>query len=148
MTKVSTVYDYYITQLTSLFPSKERIPNPYSLEDNSFPFLRDSWGLRLGGHTLVRNEFCKISQSYNFIVVLCREVLRTDHNSTTFDTVAKNLSEDIFTVREFFYDVDNMNSNIDRIDLGATDAISSFVAGKNNFLFIESVIGTVIREDY
>ena len=148
MSKISTAYDYYITQLTSLLSGKERIPNPYSLEDNSYPFMRDSWGLKLGGHTLVRNEYYKLSQSYNFIVVLCREVLRTDHNAVAFDTVAKNLSEDIFTVREFFYDVDNMNSTIDQINLGATDAISSFVAGKNNFLFIESVIGTVIREDH
>jgi hypothetical protein len=147
-TKISTAYDYYITQLGTLFSSKQRIPNPYSLEDNSYPFLRDSWGLRLGSHNLVRSEFCKIYQSYNFVIVLCREIIRTDHNAVTYDTVAKNLMEDAFTLREFFYDIDNMNETIDQINLGSTDPIGTFFSGKNNFLFIETTIQTIISETY
>lgn len=148
-TKISTVYDYYITTLgTTLFSSKNRIPNPYSLEDNSIHFLKDSWGLRMGGETFFRAEMCNISHLHNFIVVLSREVIRQDHDETSFDTAIKAMKEDVFTLREFFYDVDNMNSNIDKIDLGATDQVNFFIAGKTNFIYTETTISTVIREDF
>jgi len=147
-TKITTVYDYYITQLGTLFSTKNRIPNPYSLEDNSIHFLKDSWGLRLGGQAFFRGELCFLSEQYNFIVVLCREVVRQDHDATSFDTVVKAMKEDTFKLREFFYDVDNINSDIDKIDLGVTDQVSFFIAGKTNFLFTETTISTVIRENY
>lgn len=147
-TKITTVYDYYVTQLNTLFSSMTRIPNPYSLEDNSINFLRAGYGLKLGGHNLFNADFCNIYQQYNFNVVFCREVIRMEHNATAFDDVVKNLNEDVFTFREHFYDIDNNNSNIDKINLGATDPVNFFVAGKNNFLFIETTISTIIGENY
>lgn len=147
-TKISIVYDYFITQLGTLYSSKNRIPNPYSLEDNSIHFLKDSYGLRMGSQGFFKAEMCYLSEQYNFIVVLCREVIRQDHDLTSFDTAVKNLKEDTFTLREFFYDIDNMNSNIDKIDLGTTDPVSFFIAGKTNFIYTETIIQTVIREDF
>jgi hypothetical protein len=121
MSKISTVYDYYVTQLASLFSSKTRIPNPYSLEDN---------------------------QSYDFSVVFCAEVIRMEHNDTAFDTVVKQLNEDVFVLREDFYDIDNNNANIDQISLSSTDPVGFFVSGKSNYLFIETLITTRISEIY
>lgn len=148
MSKISTAYDYYITQLETLFPIKNRIPNPYSLQDNSVNMLRDSWGLRLGGHDLISTDFKTISQQYAFIAVFCREVKRLDHDLTQFDAEVKAVNEDVFTLREFFYDVDNMNDTIDQINLGATSPVEFFINGKNNFLFVETTILTSIRETY
>lgn len=137
-----------MSQLSTLFSTKTRIPNPYSLEDNGIHLLKDGYGLRLGGHDLSNQDFKSISQNYDFNVVFCREVYRMEHNETGYDSVVKNLNEDVFTLREFFYDIDNMNSNIDQINLGSTGQVSFFFTGKNNFLFIETTIRTLIREDF
>jgi len=147
-TKITTVYNYFVTQLGTLFSSKNRIPNPYSLEDNSIHFLKDSWGLKMGGQSFFRAELCNFSEQYNFVAVLCREVVRQDHDLTSFDTAIKNMKEDTFTLREFFYDIDNMNSDIDKIDLGTTDPVNFFIAGKTNFIYTETTIQTVIRENF
>lgn len=148
MSKISTAYDYFVTQLGTLFSTKSRLPNPYSLEDNSAHMLKDSYGIKVGSHNFFNADFSTISHQYNITIVFCREVIRMDHNVTTFDTVSKNLSEDAFTLREFFYDTDNLNSTIDKIDLGTTDPIGFFVSGKNNFLFTETTISTLIRENF
>lgn len=148
MSKISTVYDYYISELGTLFSSKTKIPNPYSLQDNSTNFLRDSWGLKMGGQSFFRAELCFLSDQHNFIITLCREVVRQDHDDASFDTAAKALKEDLFTLREYFYDKDNMNSNIDKIDLGSSDPVGFFVAGKTNFIFSETIIPTVVREQF
>ena len=148
MSKISTVYDYYVSQVASLFPSKTRIANPYSLEDNSSQFLRDGYGIRLGASNLANVDMKTIYHGYDFIVTFCAEVVRMEHDETAFDSVVKQLNEDVFTLRKDFYDIDNNNVNIDQINLASTDPVGFFVAGKNNFLFIETSITTNISEIY
>jgi len=148
MSKITTVYDFYVSELGILFSGKTRVPNPYSLQDNSIHFLKDGWGLRMGGQNFFSAELCYLSDQHNFIVVLCREVVRQDHDAVNLDTAVKALKEDTFTLREHFYDQDNMSSTIDKIDLGTSDPISFFIAGKTNFIYSETIISTVIREQY
>ena len=148
MSKISNVYDYYVTRLAALFPSKTRIPNPYSLEDNSFQFLRDGYGLKINGHNIARLDFKSIAQAYDFSVVFCLEAIRMEHNETSYDDIVKQLNEDTFTLRKDFYDIDNDNADIDQINLSGTDPVGFFITGKNNFLFIETTITTNISEIY
>jgi len=146
MSKISTAIDYYVSQMATLFPNKTRVPNPYSLPDNNSLFLRDGYGIKVEGVALDRQDYKHFSEAYDIGLIFCRELLRVDSNYTNFDTAVKNLMEDHFTAREFFYDTDNMNSTIDRIQLGGTGPVSFLLAGNAHYLFIETSISTTIRE--
>ena len=151
MTKISTVYDFLITTLATQYSGKLRIPNPYSLPDNPYQFLRDSYGLKAEGHFLQNQSFCdKIVQEYTYKIVLCREVIRMDTSVGEFDTTVKALEEDVLIIRKYLYDIDNIviPDDVDQLILGATDPLGFFIGEKNNYVFYETSIAIRIRETY
>jgi len=150
MTKITTVYNYFTTNLPTIFPSKTRIPNGYSLADNSIHFLKDGYGLKTEGHFPNTQQLNFIVQQYSFKIVLCREILRMESDFDPMDTAVKQIEEDTFTAREFFYDIDcnAIPDEVDRITLGPTDPIGFLIAGNNNFIFVETSILVSIREQY
>lgn len=150
MSKISTVYDYFLTQLPILFPTKKKIPNPYSLLDNNMMLLDDSWGLKTEGHGINSLQFNSLTQEYNFKVILCREVRRVESDTTVFDTETKQIEEDTFKIREFFYDMDcnGIPGTILLTSLGPTDPIGFLGTGKNNYIFIETSILIRISEQF
>lgn len=139
MSKISTVYDYFITQLATLFSEKTRIPNPYSIEDNNVQFIQDGYGLKVNGNVLALAQFNQITTDHTFSIVISKEVFRLESDSQGMDTAIKSLEEDIFKVREFFYNIDcnGLPESIDLINLGPTDSTEFFFGPKNKFIFSE-----------
>jgi hypothetical protein len=148
MSKITTVYDYVVSSMATLFPSKTIIPNAYSIQDNSDNFLRDGYGVKTQGHFVAKDDVNFIVQEYNFRLLFCREVIRLDSDTTVFNTETKAIEEDVFSARSFFYDIDLNGSpgNIDQMFLGATDPIAFLQSDKNNFIFVETSLLIRIRE--
>lgn len=151
MSRYNTVYDFLISEMGTLFPSKTRIPNPYVYTDNSISFMRDSWGIRAGGHIQTGGELHNLTQRYDFILSFVREVIRLDHSTGDFVAVEKALENDITTARKHFYDTDTTSSvasDLDILDLGPTSAPVQLFFNKNHFLVQETTLITRIRETY
>jgi hypothetical protein len=128
-----------LTTLTALFPTKTRIPNPYDLTDNPIILLRDGYGLKLDDEAPARSEFCNFSRNKIFTIVLAREVLKGDMQTTQFDTAVKAMQEDVYELQKDLLNVDQIGieSSIEKIDMGGTSGIVSFIGERSNFIAME-----------
>lgn len=146
---VSTVYDAILTRMASLFPSKTRIPNAYSEEDNHEHLLRDGYGLRYDGESLVQGQFNTISNEHLFTIILTRELIRVDPDTAEFDIIVKGLLDDMSTIRKDFYEVDGLGTvSAEMITPNASTAITQVFGQKNNFFKIETTFNIKINEEY
>lgn len=149
MTRITTVTDFVISELATLFPSRTKMRNSFTISNNSLPFLRNSYGMRRGAEASGRPTNKDIVTVYDFIFIISKEVLRTDHDSSAFDTVGKAIDEDILTIRKHFYDNDNLSTTpVDKVDLGGSTPMSEVIVSKNNILFKETTIRFSIRENF
>ena len=148
MSKISTVYDAMLTRLGVLYPNKTRIPNPYNIEDNNDNFLIDGFGLIVDSSAVQPHEFCNFNVERTFTVILTREMIATDSDETKYDSVAKLLLEDVYTLQKDFYNVNQLASeaSIEQISLGPSSGVSEIFSGKINHLSIETSFLIQVRE--
>jgi len=148
--KISNVYDDILTELGTIFPNKIRIPNPYALAGNPSTFMRDSYGLRVDSGTPVPRDFCVFSRFRNFTVVLTREVLTTDIQTTPTDNAVKAMLEDLYTLQKEFLGADQFGSsaNVDITNVGAFSGIEFFNFEKRNFINAEISFSIQVSDNY
>lgn len=148
MSNFSIAYDAVNTRLSSLFPNKIKLPNPYSTEENGEPFLVDSYGVRIGDSTGIEGEFITTIDDQVFDIVLTMEAKGQETDPETWGDVGVLLKNDSITIRKDFLNGDfiNQNNSIDRIEYISTSAIS-LVGDKRKFLEIVLTLNFRISED-
>lgn len=146
MSKISTVYDAFLTHLGTLFPSKTYIPNPYSIEDNKTPYLIDGYGLRIDDETDTAQQFNYFSSAHTFTVIFTRELKRMESDSQPVHVVAKLLKEDVFTLKKESYDGNVISDDIDKVDYSTVSGINFILTDNNSFMSIEASFLVVINE--
>lgn len=137
--KVTTVYSTILSTLGTLFPNKTRIPNPYDLTQNADGFLRDGYGVKFNGSSFVESEFCVYRYSANISVVFTNEILRTEEDTTTMESVTNSLLENMHEVRKDFYNVDQLGieASIDSVDIDSSTGIEFIEGDKFNYASLE-----------
>lgn len=138
MSKVTDIHDALLTDLQALFPEKIRIPNPYSLEDNSELNLINSYGLSIGSASEDDGEFNSVFVLRTFTVSLTKEVFRIETQEDAFDTASKEILEDLKLLRNELCKGDELQvaSSIDIIKLGGDSGIEFLLGEKSKFLTI------------
>ncbi len=152
MSKISTIYDQLISVvIPTLLPDHTRVPNAYSLEDNIEGLLRQGWGLRVNSSSPTEDgsDFKSFNNIRSFSIIVVREVVKTESEFDTLDTVSKNLLEDIYTLQKDLLNVDQIDieTSIEQISTGATSGIEFVLGDKFNFAFIEAEFEINIREN-
>lgn len=149
MSKVSTIYDTLLTTIPAILPNKKRIPNTYSIEENPTQFLENSWGLRIDPESPAPSEFCTFSRNRTFTVILCREVIADEFDTSANDTAVKALLEDVYTLQKDFMNSDQIGieSSIEKIDMAGTGPIISLIGSNKNFIFIEVLFNIQITDN-
>ena len=149
MSKISTIFDTLLTTIAALYPSKTRIPNPYIIDDNSNQFLRDGYGLRISPETPSDSEFCRFSRTRTFGIVLTKEVITTDSQTSQLDTASKALLEDVYTIQKDFmnYDQIGINDSIEKIDMLGTSAIEFYKGEFIDIISIEVLFNIQVTDD-
>jgi hypothetical protein len=140
MSNVSTILDTIVTTMGTLFPDKYRLVNPYDMENNAKYSKRDGWGLVVRPGSLGDYDaFCDSAMNQSIGIVLCKEVIRLENDTTDFDTKVKALLEEEKTVRVDFLNSDQLGieSSIGKIDYVGHDGINFITSGKTNFIYIE-----------
>lgn len=145
MSVESDVYDLILTALTTQFPAKTRIPNPYSLKDNSEKFIQDGYGIKVGAQSFEPFEFNSLSVKRSFIVVLTVECVKLDSDTTPTDDRAKVLMDDVKAIQKILFAMDGNNTVIDKVDLGSASAVET-VDGMPNILVMEAEFNFQIRD--
>lgn len=100
-TKITTAYNALVVRLTALFDSNAgwtRIPDPYIVEANPDNFLRQGWGLKVGPGAHGNQMTSNYQMLRTMVVVICREVMKTELDADGSASVDLQLLEDLRSV--------------------------------------------------
>lgn len=139
MTKIESAYNSILNVCNNLFASKQRLPNPYSLEENPDIIKKDSWGIRTNGATREDTDLCNLSLKRSFTFTLMRQMVSLVNKEDGFDSVTTNLLNDQQVMLERLYKSDNLGDieNIDLIEIEEITGIQSLVTDEKKYLFCE-----------
>lgn len=150
MSKISTTYTSIVGNLEALFPTHTRIPNPYSLSDNNYEFLKKGFGLKVGSSDYVEHEFCTWMTARTFSVVFTREIVRLDSDAEKYDDIVPQLLEDVYKVQEAFFNYSELGieATIAQVELGSVSGVETIVGEKNNYYQMEASFIFSIKENF
>lgn len=153
MSNISTVHDQILTRLGFLCSSNTsylRIPDPYDLTNNGEIFLRKGYGLKYDGASPSESEFNQYAFSHTFTVVLTRELLKLEGQTSPDDDITKAFLEDTYRIQNDFNQSNELgiDSNIRMITLGANSPIEKINGDQVKFKSIEISFEFLICEDY
>ena len=146
--KISTIYDAVVSKCISLFPTKQRLHNPYELTDNPELIMNDAWGLKVLSSAYVENEFCTLTNEREFSLILTRGFATVGSKGDAFDVVTKYLLEDQNTLLSNFYSTSELGipSTIDQIQIVSISGINFMINNQKSLLYCEIIIKIAMSE--
>lgn len=136
MSKITDVYNQLIAQTNTLFLSKERLHNPYVLTENPDGIRKNAWGIRVNGATKEDLEFCDMSLSRSFDLILTRQFVSLAGDEDGFDSVTIELLEaqQSFAAMVYSYNELQIEDKIDKIDIVDISGITLETGLEKKFL--------------
>lgn len=137
-TKITTIYTQIRSVLSSLLTNKTEIPNPYSLENNTELFLKNGWGVLIGGAVNSPMNIIKDDiESREFTVIISRQIFRLESDTSIMPSESLTLLEDIRTVKNDFLDFDQIaiENSIEKIEFSSASGIQFLQVGNFSFLY-------------
>ena len=146
--KISTIYDAIVSKCNALFPNKQRLHNPYELTDNPELIMNDAWGLKVLTSSYVENEFCNLTNSREFSLILTRGFATVGSKGDAFDVVTKLLLEDQNTLINNFYSTSELGipSTIDQIEITFISGLDFMINNQKSLLYCEMIIKITMSE--
>jgi hypothetical protein len=148
MSKITSVYDALLSELAALYPTKTRIPYPYSLSDNNARFMIDGYGLVIGDSLFEQFEFCNFMTARTVSVVLTKEVIRTDSNYDVVDDIVKAMLENVYEVQKLFYSYNELGvpNDIAKVEIGSVSGVEEVTSGNSRFVSMTAIFQFSILE--
>lgn len=102
-TKITQAYDAIVTRMGTLLPNHTRLSNPYQLDQNTEPALKQGWGLKVeSGSNTNRHVNCQLSIERTLTIAITRKYYAMELNAASKATTEKDLLEDQFIVVKDF----------------------------------------------
>ena len=148
MSKISTVYAAVVDKIEALYPSKNRLHNPYQIEENPEITRKNSWGLKVNSASREDIEYCNLSLNREFTIVFVRQFVSLAGKEDGFDSVTASILEDQQTFCNAFFATDKIGqgSNIERIDISDITGINELNTNEKKYLFGEVTFNILINE--
>lgn len=136
MSKISTVYAKLTDKTGKLFLTKQRLHNPYNLTENPDGIRRNGWGLAVNSANNETQDFCDLSLSRSFNLVLTRQFVSLAGKEDGFDSVSIELLEAQQSFLAMIYNPDELGitESIDRIDINEVSGIEFETTDEKKFL--------------
>jgi hypothetical protein len=136
---ISTVYDAIISKANDLYGNKSRLHNPYELSDNAEITMKDAWGIKVNGAERLDIEFCNLSISRQYTLLLVRHFPTVGAAKDAFDSISKSLLEDQQTFLNALWSLSELGveSEVDKIDINSISGIEFIISDQKKYLFIE-----------
>lgn len=136
---ISTIYDAIITKVETLFPTKQRLHNPYELSDNPELITKDSWGLKVGSASREEIDFCTLSVSREFTFLLLRQFATVGSKDDAFDAVTKLILEDQQTFLNNIWSTTELSQQaiIDQITIESISGVEFQQSEQKKYLYCE-----------
>lgn len=92
MTKIADIYDEIINKISTELPAFQRVPNPYSLDENTAILLRKAYGLAIGaGTNTERYVGCIATWERSYTIGLVTQVITTENDTLGRASVEKDI---------------------------------------------------------
>ena len=137
MSELSEIYDAIILEMTGLFSSTHnRIPNPYSLEDNPDLMLNKGWGVAVGASNPRELDYCHVRMERTFRLITTRKMYYIDTKQDIFDATLKELLDDHTIIQKEFYKTDEIGveAKVDQITIGSSSEPRVIFSEKYKYL--------------
>ena len=139
MSNITTIYNAFKLELTTLFPNKTLIPNPYSINDNNDNLLKDGYGLRYGPAGLPSFDLPTFQgYSREIIVPFTKQIYRTDGNLSSFEVAQLAMLEDQNTLINSLAKNRTFDDSVVSVEFTSDSGIEFIFDGKFNFLLMET----------
>lgn len=130
-TKISEIYDACVNLIETTLPTDYlRIPNPYTVDVNTFLHLRKGFGLAIGpGVDTQRYVGCLVTWERTFSILLVKQVIATQNDVEVREVIEKDLLDDHDALRKAFCS----NSTLGSLAIKSTvlgDAGVNFIDGE------------------
>ena len=140
--KFSDVYDSLVTRLAVLWPSKSVIPYPYSLSDSPVQFLKDGYGIKVGGasNSELTTDYLS-SVSHTISIILVREVSGFSSLKTSLVAETKTIYDDIYDLKNALLNLSRVSPmfNGEPVVYDSDSGIEDVIGDKQRFISLESV---------
>ncbi|GEM_PF-6064827 len=148
MTKITDVYNQLILKTNELFSTKERLHNPYNLLENPDLVRKNGWGVGVLEANQETQDFCDMTLSRSFQLVLTRQFISLVGKESGFDAVTVELLEaqQAFCSMVFSYNELQVEDKVDRIDLVNISGIELETGAEKKFLNCSVNFNIVISE--
>jgi hypothetical protein len=126
----STAFDALVVGVQAALPSHTRLADPYDLEKNGAPFLRQAWGLAVApaGENTMRFVSATRSLRVGLTLVLSRQLVALDSNATAKATTDKDLMADLEAIVDAAW-TNQLGASSVKVDLLSWDGISTIETG-------------------
>ena len=139
MGNFSTLYDAIVTRIETVLPSHTRLPNPYKINENAEPFLRQGWGIALGGANNTNRELaCRMSIARTFDVSIVRKFYSVEGSVDNKETVEKQLVEDQILLIKDFCDNTALPNSFGIVNYDSDGGIEYVSGERDNYLVLRT----------
>lgn len=148
-TKISEIYDACVDLIESTLPNTYlRIPNPYTVDVNTFLHLRHGYGIAIGpGQDTQRYVGCLVTWERVFSIILVQQVIATQNDTAVREVIEKDILDDHDKLRKAFY----LNSTLGSLAIKSTvldDSGVNFIDGERlKFLGLVMSLFVEYQED-
>lgn len=141
-TKITTIYDNFLSLVETLFPDKAILPDPRNIETNPSVLLKDGFGIDWGeGESNDELAGCVYVESRNVSVILTNRIARLDTNARAAMEIEKDLFEDRKTLINEIKNQAPHPVGAEYFEFESDDGILSVRDEKQNIIYLKINFG-------
>lgn len=139
-TTITTIYDAFVTQMATLFPSKYRLSDPLVIENNDEAALANGYGLHFSTATnSLRLVGCQYSVEREVLITLTNQFYGTHKSTTQLDTTYKTLFEDLHILINDFTKNATISGVTTKRDYISDNGVERIFGDTKTFLMIQAI---------
>ena len=117
MSRIEDIYGKCVDIIEANTTGYMRIPNPYTVDVNTYIHLRKGFGIAVGpGSDTQRFVGCLVTWERIFSIILVKQVTTTQNDIAKREIIEKDLLDDHDNLRKAFY----LNSTLDSLAIKST----------------------------
>lgn len=149
MTKIADIKSAVETKLsTALGSSYARIPNPYSLDENTMLILRNGYSVAVGSGTNTdRLINCGTSWEREFVIGVVTQVVTTENNTTKRETFVQAILDAHRLVLQAFENDVTLGGLVIKALVAGDGGVSFIDGARGKFLAVEISLLVEYLED-
>lgn len=135
MSVVSTIYETFRANVATQLISHSRIPNPYKIEENLEPSLKQGWAIQIGPAENTNRIVCGTTTvRRRFTLIITRKMYAQELDSTAKESVEKQLLEDLRLVLNTVEANPKLSTSSGDFKYEGDEGIDFVFADKDNFI--------------